>query len=143
MMLAPLTPRMMRAIRLSAGQEYMKPWKDDPQWCAGMIHPGLSYGVLDDGEVVAGYGILPMGAGRGWLWAMFDREIGPRRFLRAVRQGERLLDGFMGSFYRVEATVKVGYTEGVRFADLMGFEREGTLRKYDGVHDYHMYARVT
>ena len=45
-------------------------------------------------------------------------------------------------YLRTEAIVRTGFEQGHRFIKLLGFEREGTMRKYIKGMDYDLYARL-
>lgn len=144
MYFAPFHPDHLLRLRLPDYQDYIQQYLPSDQWRRSYFHPGLSYSALDGEYVAACFGTVPLWPGRGFAWALFDRQIGPARFAavtqRCREEGERLLAG--GAFYRLEAYVQVGYTAAERWAKLLGMAREGRHVLMDGERDFYTYARV-
>lgn len=77
--------------------------------------------------------------GRIGLWAFLSEDAGPRMvgLTRIVASNlDRLRDT------RIEATTVTTFAPGHRWLRLLGFEREGTMRRYAHGLDYDLYARV-
>lgn len=114
-------------------------------WRRQFYAPGaLSQTAVCDGRIVACFGLTVHGwPGRGLVWAKFDRDIGPRNFLSVARRIKDMADMVLrNGFFRLETIIDPDYPRGQRFIELMGFEYEGTVRKYDGVRTYLLYSRV-
>lgn len=77
-------------------------------------------------------------------WAMVGAEAGRGALLPAVRGiGAFLYDLPWADVRRVQTTVRLDFAAGHRMARLLGFVREGTLRRYGpGGSDFVMYAKV-
>lgn len=103
-------------------------------------HPTVA--IWADGQVIGVMGFSQYWRGVGVVSAIFTDDVNkyPLAFYRAVR---RRLDELMTGLHRVEMTVKLDYEQGIRFAEALGFEREGILRKYtaDG-SDCVMFGRI-
>jgi hypothetical protein len=78
-----------------------------------------------------------------WLWFLPARR-GRFLLLRVSRFFERWVATFEPGL-RIEATVLADFPQGNRWACLLGLERETgqPMTKWDGYHDYHLYARIT
>lgn len=102
----------------------------------------LSFSLCDDGKIYGSYGVIPIWPGRGLIWLVVDKDIGPKRFAYMIRTGadsmEKLFDN---GFYRLEAYVQSDYPKASRLASLFKFEKEGLMKRLDGEHDYFLYAR--
>lgn len=108
--------------------------------------PGSHLGTIVRGPaVMALVGIIQTRAGFGEAWAVTSDEIhsAPIAFhklaLALLRHFEQKL-----SLHRIQISVKDDYTAGQRWAEALGFVREGVMRKYDLDGSNHiLYARVT
>lgn len=100
-------------------------------------------GFTPDGRVVGAAGVRQINAKAYEGWALLAEDSKPysKSIIRAV-------DLFIRNFFEVDAadrfqaTVKLNFKEGHRFAKLLGFEPEGILKQYDCGEDYMMYARI-
>ena len=96
--------------------------------------------VDDEDKVIAVAGIVTQWEGRGEVWELLAEDthdhllILHRGFLKKFRKC---------GYRRLEATTKVGFTQASRWMQMLGFEKEATMRKYgpEG-EDYHLWARV-
>lgn len=93
-----------------------------------------------DGKVLAMGGIIPIWQGRGQAWMLISKEAG-KHFFHIHKAVKKEL--IKSPYRRVEATVDVGFAEGVRWMKMLGFEMEGYMKAYrpDGA-DMLMFARV-
>lgn len=100
-------------------------------------------GFTDEGKCVGAAGVKQINAKtyEGWALLAIDSKQHIKSILRAVEL-------FMQNFFdydvadRFQATVKMNFTQGHRFAKLLGFKPEGILHNYDQNEDYMMYARI-
>ena len=110
----------------------------------GLVAPGLAFSGLIDGYVIASAGIKPLwnGVGEGWIVAS-DKM--PNKKLSVINLIKENFDNMIhdNGFVRVQAGVRFDWPEAKRFAEFLGFEHEGIMRKYgpDG-QDYYRMARV-
>lgn len=98
-----------------------------------------------DGETpVAIFGVFNFMPGIIHLWGLISDAARKKPVAFHKLSGELL------NFYqkrhqirRIQIDVRVSYTEGQRWAESLGFEREGIMRSFgaDGT-DYYLYARV-
>jgi hypothetical protein len=100
-----------------------------------------SYTVLSDGQPIACGGVVEHWPGRWEAWAVLD-GVGRKDFLAVHYAAKRILNGL--TVCRIEAIVRVGYTAGIRWVRMLGFQREAARMKHYGVdgEDYSMYARI-
>lgn len=137
-------PDHLLRLRLPEYQDYLQQFIPNDAWRRMYFHPGLSFSAVDGDYVAACFGTVPQWPGRGFVWALFDSKLGPRRFSAVTQFARKQGDILLGTleYYRLEAFVQVGYTQAVRWAELLGMSREGLHVKLDGRSDYYTYARV-
>ena len=109
-----------------------------------MAIPGLAFTLfLDETPIVSG-GIVPMweGVAEGWVLSskhIFDYKI------KAASLIKKRMDYLCvnNKIIRLQTAVKEEFLTGVRFAQWLGLEKEGLMRKwgFDG-SDQYMYARL-
>jgi RimJ/RimL family protein N-acetyltransferase len=102
------------------------------------------YTLIEDDEVIVCGGVHMMwtGVGEGWLVMSkhaYDKPI------TVARYTQRLFDTIMGdnAMWRVQASVHTNDEQSVKFAEWLGFEIEGVMKKFgpDGTNYFRM-ARV-
>ena len=89
---------------------------------------------------VAALGVIDMGGGRACAWGLLSEEAGPV-FLALHRAVQRYLR--TAGFRRIEAVTLSDFQPARRWAELLGFTHEGTMRAYchDG-SDAELWSRV-
>lgn len=110
-----------------------------PEHAARLVGPWSWTGMVEGVPLVCG-GILANEFGAGVLWAFLAPGAGPH-MLRITRFVRRMV--VLAGLRRLQATALASFPEGCRWLELLGFEREGRLRRYgpDGA-DHFLYARV-
>lgn len=110
----------------------------------GLVAPGLAFTGLIDGYVIASAGIKPLWPGVGEAWIVASDNM-PKKKLSVIKLIKENFDKMIqdNNFIRVQAGVRSDWLEAKRFAEFLGFEHEGIMRKYgpDG-QDYFRMARV-
>lgn len=106
-----------------------------------LIQSGPVWAVRLDGKLVALCGHTPMWQGRTAAWAFLGADSGPA-MVQITRATRRLFDDLRVEFPRIEAYVDRHHEEGHRWMRLLGFKKEGLMRKFANGIDYVMYARV-
>lgn len=102
---------------------------------------GPAWAVRLDGKLVAVGGHCPAWSGRTVAWGYLGQDCGPalpvmtKFVLRHMRHLEV-------EFPRIEAYAERNHAAGHRWLRLLGFKREGVMRKFCMGRDYLMYARV-
>ena len=106
--------------------------------------PGMAFTAVENGYLIASSGVQPLwnGVGEGWFVASSKM---PQKKLTIIRMIKDNFDGIINdnSLFRVQAGVRSDWPTAKRFAEFLGFEHEGIMRKYgpDG-QDYYRMARV-
>lgn len=139
MIVEPLRVEHVRQLRLQAAQAEFAPSLTD-QHVHDLIVHGEAYAAVADGMVIACAGVLERWHGRASAWALLSDQAG-RHMLELTRAIAAWLE--RSGLRRVETHVDVNFAAAHRWARLLGFEREGTMRAYtsDG-RDADLYARV-
>ena len=105
----------------------------DAQWIAGAdsLPPGPSWTVLLDGHPLIIAGMRPMWRGVAEAWAVTDSEIDRAgyRIARAAKESISI-EMFFNDITRLQCVVNVNNSQAMRFAEWLGFEREGDLVKF-------------
>ncbi len=100
---------------------------------------GLGYTLICDNYVVCCAGIISSVHGVGDVWMVVGKELSKHR--KTIVKTIRGFFAMIGSFYhRLQMLVKTDDETALRFAEFLGFEREGILRKFDARNDYWMMA---
>lgn len=97
---------------------------------------------VEDGQVIACGGMVPLHPGCGDIWALFSDDFKHHK-VEALKALKLHIDNLQNQGYeRLQTTVLSNYKIGKRFVEWLGFKNEGTMRKYiDGV-DYDRYAKI-
>jgi len=110
----------------------------------GLVAPGLAFTGLIDGYVIASAGIKPLWPRVGEAWIVASDNM-PKKKLSVIKLIKENFDRMIqdNNFVRVQASVRSDWLEAKRFAEFLGFEHEGIMRKYgpDG-QDYFRMARI-
>jgi len=125
-----LTPQ---AAQISTGQVMSE------QDLRGAIAGGLALAAVDGSRVLAVGGIVEIWPGRGLVWGLLAEEIGAS-MVPIHATVKRVLA--CSTLPRIEAQVAASHEAGRRWAKLLGFQYEGTLRAFWQGHDYELYALV-
>lgn len=105
---------------------------------------GVAYsGFTKDGTCVGAAGVrqINLKTFEGWAILSEDSHKNIKSILRAV-------DLFIQNYFeygvadRFQATVRLSYEKGHRFAKLLKFEPEGILKNYENGEDFMIYGRV-
>ena len=106
---------------------------------SGAWFDGVGVTLMDGDRVIAAGGLLPIWSGRVLAWALISEGANMVAVSRAARE---FLAGFP-ELQRIEATVDLTFPEAIRWIELLGFQREGIMRKCGpNGEDFAMYARV-
>jgi len=105
---------------------------------------GPSFSAFIDGELLLCAGVIKLWPGVGDAWMIPTELIFQYKILtyRLIRDHLDLIIK-LGSFQRVQAITKFGFTRAINFLDHLGFEYEGPLRKYFGGEDYMRWGKIT
>jgi hypothetical protein len=103
---------------------------------------GLAYSLIIDNVFVCCAGVvncLPK-VGECWLIASKDFEKYYITITRAIKRFFYMVDPF---YQRLQMNVRTDFKAASKYAEYLGFEREGTMRKLDlDGNDFYLYGRV-
>ena len=127
-------------ILIQPAQHYMRKFQEFSVDLTELSDAGLAWTVEEDDEILAIAGLAVQWENRAMAWALVSEGAG-KRFVRIHAAVKRFLDA--APYRRIEATVDVGFTEGMRWMNLLGFRYEGCMAAYrpDGA-DMLLYARI-
>ena len=110
----------------------------------GVEYPtDMSFTLEENGSVLGCFALLEVTKKRAVICSFISKDAGKAMF-KIVKKLRALLDDGIAKtgMDRVEMTVLNGFKHGERFAEMLGFECEGVMRKYYKGKDYKLYARV-
>lgn len=118
----------------------------DARWVRA-IELGRAVTLLDDaGNVLAIGGVTLLWPGRAQAWALLSNRVDARNMAAVHCAARRRLAELQADlrYYRIEATVRAGFSAGRRWLESLGFKFEGWMRHYDPMDgaDHALYARV-
>lgn len=113
----------------------------NPEYSKALELAGPAWTIMDGDQVMACAGLAKQWSNRAQAWTILSKYVTGTKFVRLHKMVARFLD--MQDFTRIEMTVDHGFVQGHRWAELLGFQWEGLMRKYnpDG-QDCDLYARV-
>lgn len=104
----------------------------------------LCLGFAFDGKLLGIAGAYRAWPGSSQAWAIFDEAVDAHPFsltktcLSLIEYARK-----EHSLHRLSLTVRKGFEKGERFAESLGFVREGEMRKYlPDASDARLYARI-
>ena len=105
---------------------------------------GLAFTLLDDNVPICSGGIIPtwLGSAQGWV-------ISSKRIFRNKIKASRLIKERTdllcanNKIWRLQTAVKANFNTGIRFAEFLGFNKEGLMVGYGpDKTDYYLMARI-
>lgn len=140
MHLVPFVPAHLIGFELQEAQSWLQPHLNTSEYVNSLTAFGDAFTLIASGNVAGCGGMINLSPTRGHLWALVDKNAG-KSLLGATRLVREFLE--KQSKMRIEIAVKTSFQAGHRWAAMLGFEREGTLRKWgDDGNDYDSYARI-
>lgn len=97
----------------------------------------------EDGIIVGVFGVMPMWEGVGDIFMFCNDRINDHVFF--IRKIKKLFDaGKFGDklFRRFQATANTQYPKHGRLLKFLGFQKEGTARRFVGDMDYDYYGKL-
>lgn len=103
------------------------------------IRSGLSLAAVHNGQILGVGGVAEQWPGRGIVWGLLSKGIGVKMapVHKAVMRALEICP-----MNRVEAYVLNSHKAGHRWMKMLGFKKEGVMKKYWQDHDFAVYARV-
>ena len=140
MIVKEYAPDDLLKLDLQSGQAIFKEFTGDKSY-AKWLMSGDSYSLFEGDRLLCCAGVIEIWGGRAHGWAFISEQVDGADLLKITRAAKRLFDA--SPYQRIETTVDIGFTQGHRWAKLLGMEYEGTHKKYspDGI-DVCMYARI-
>lgn len=124
MRIIPLTKEHLDRIQAQDAQEYVSAWITDQ--IKAELTQGMSFAAVEGDEVLCCAGILEYWEGRAAAWAVIAGNLG-RRFIPIHRAAESFLKD--SSYRRLEATADIGFCNGHRWLEMLGFKLETPVMK--------------
>lgn len=111
-----------------------------PSAMQAALSRGPGFAAVDGPELLGIGGAYEVWRGRAVAWALLSRAIGGPRMVGVHRAVERWLA--VAPYPRIEIHTDVRHPAAGRWAGALGFEREGTMRKFFNGLDFDLYART-
>ena len=105
---------------------------------------GLAYTLLDNNVPVCSGGIIPTWLGNAQGWVISSKRIF-RNKIKAARLIKERTDLLCANnkIWRLQTAVKADFKIGIRFAEFLGFNKEGLMVGYGpDKTDYYLMARI-
>ncbi len=104
-------------------------------------------GQLPHDRPLWAWGVFPYYKHAGELWMLFDKRAAAHPFdiVREARKTLHFLQspGYGGwEFARIFGQFDTRVTSNYKLARMLGFREEAVMRKFDGVNDFSLHARV-
>ena len=140
MHLVPFIPAHLEGFEPQEAQAWLAPHLQSQWYIDSLTALGDAFTLIADGKVVGCGGLAKLTERRAQVWALVHKDAGKHLF-GATRLVKDFLDA--QNFIRMETPVKTSFQAAHRWALMLGFEREGTLKKWgDDGEDYDSYARI-
>lgn len=141
MIIVPFLTAHIEGFELQDMQSFIGEFLKDGSYLAAMSTMGPAHSAIKDGRVIACAGMTHFTPGRAMGWALISKHATKRDFVGITHATRAFLD--RQKVRRIETTVRADFTAGHYWAKKLGFDHEGTMRKFgeDGM-DYDIYARV-
>ena len=140
----PFEPEHLYGMKPLIKDPYLEQALINMEYLESLKKFGVAYsGFTQEGVCVGAAGVrqVNLKTFEGWAILSEDSHKQIKSILRAV-------DLFIQNYFeydvadRFQATVRLNYEKGHRFAKLLKFEPEGILKCYEDGTDYMMYARI-
>jgi hypothetical protein len=132
-------PQDLHAISLQNAQMGVHELITYDHYGESLAAAGPAFTATVDGEVIACIGTIPQWKDYARAWALLSRHSGKN--LLALTRGIRRWLRFHNAG-RVDTAVACDFPQAIRWAQMLGFEREGVMRKYAEGKDFYLYAQV-
>jgi hypothetical protein len=103
---------------------------------------GLAYTLVADDVIICCAGVVNQRPKVGECWLIASAHFNEYKYLicKTIKNFLKMVDTF---YHRLQMSVKVDFKEAQQFAEYLGFECEGLMRKFDiNGADYFLYGRV-
>ncbi len=105
--------------------------------------PGMSFTAIKDNKIICSGGVIPVWDQVFEGWVMGSHLIWQNRISAAkiIKKGMEFLIK-QNNIVRLQTAVKKDFYLGHRFAEWLGMEKEGIMKKYQNNEDYIRFARI-
>ena len=105
--------------------------------------PGMSFTAIKDNKIICSGGVIPVWDQVFEGWVMGSHLIWQNRISAAkiIKKGMEFLIQ-QNNIVRLQTAVKKDFYLGHRFAQWLGMEKEGIMKKYQNNEDYIRFARI-
>ena len=109
----------------------------------GLEVPGMSFTAVKDNKIICSGGVIPVWDKVFEGWVMGSHLIWQNRISAAkiIKKGMEFLIQ-ENNIVRLQTAVKKDFILGHRFAQWLGMEEEGIMKKYQNNEDYIRFARI-
>ena len=109
----------------------------------GLEVPGMSFTAVKDNKIICSGGVIPVWDKVFEGWVMGSHLIWQNRISAAkiIKKGMEFLIQ-ENNIVRLQTAVKKDFYLGHRFAQWLGMEKEGIMKKYQNNEDYIRFARI-
>lgn len=140
MKIVPFEPEHFEKLILQPSQAIMQPFLSDREYATNLARAGQAFTAIDGNDVVCCAGVIAQHPLRAIAWAVVSKDAGTH-FVQLTKAIKRFLE--LTGYKRIETAVSTDFEQGHRWAKLLGFEREGTMKSYaPNGDDYDLYARI-
>ena len=105
---------------------------------------GLAFTLLDNNVPICSGGVIPTWLGNAQGWVISSKRIFKNKIkaARLIKQRTDLLCA-NNKIWRLQTAVKADFKIGIRFAEFLGFNKEGLMVGYGpDKTDYYLMARI-
>ena len=133
-------PEDMRELNLQPMQIDSNKLLGDMEYATNLKSGGDCYTAIANGHVVACLGLVSVWKYRRYVWAFLADDCG--KHMIHLTRAVKLWLKYHGQG-RIETSVDCNFPAAIRWAEMLGFEREGMMRQYSPLGaDCYLYARV-
>ena len=113
------------------------------EYLDGLEVPGMSFTAIKDDKIICSGGVIPVWDKVFEGWVMGSHLIWQNRISAAkiIKKGMEFLIQ-ENNIVRLQTAVKKDFILGHRFAQWLGMEKEGIMKKYQNNEDYIRFARI-
>lgn len=134
------TPVDLHKLSLQDAQKIVQDDFSDPDYAFSLMQNGEVYTIENQAGVIACLGFIRYSESHIRVWALLSSNM--KKYLSFIHwKINRWLNS--SNFQRIDATVDCEFPQAIRWIELLGFTREGRMKKFtpEG-RDVYLYARV-
>lgn len=136
----PFKPEDFRELFVQPAQAEWNTAIGDVSYAEELSKGGYCFSARSNGILCACIGLIDHWPGRRYAWAFLAKDL-EQQMIPLHRNVSRWLK-YRGTG-RIETAIDPSHSAAIRWAEMLGFEREGLMKRYaqDG-RDCYLYARV-